>query len=79
MKYVVALLALCAASCNPVPAFGIEIDGDRIKATPAELQALAKCPEGGGCVLLTRQLLNQIVQMAMKAVADSPACRKDSI
>lgn len=57
-----AILLLCA------PLMAAELDGDRIKLTPDEVQ---KCAAGGGCVVT--------VEVLRAIAARLQTCRRDAI
>ncbi len=76
---VLALLAGCATQAPPKPD-----DGSRTVTIPAE--RVQACQQGGGCALLSKAELDDLVQLAAavgKAQADagmdSNGCRKGSL
>lgn len=61
MRYL-AMLALACASCAPVPAVGIELQGDEAMVTQEERHKLTLCHRQGGCYIVTQAELAQAFQ-----------------
>lgn len=76
MKYAAAL-ALCAASCSPVPVTAIDLEEGKVAMSQAEWLLLQKCKEQGGCLVVSKQQLEAAFVVAAKIALQS--CRRENI
>ena len=72
MRYL-AMLALACASCSPVPAVAIELEGDKATVTQEERHKLTLCARQGGCYIVTQAELAQAFEMVQQKTLETAA------
>ena len=76
MKYIAAL-ALCAASCSPVPVTAIGVVDGKVFMPQSEWLLLQHCTAQGECLVVSKHQLEAALAAVSKAASQS--CRKESI
>jgi uncharacterized protein YceK len=84
MKLIAILIAAFLAGCASTAPPPKPDDGSRTVTVPAEM--VSKCESEGGCALLTKEQLAELVELAQQvaqaqaaAGLDSNGCRKGSL
>jgi len=72
-------LTLMLASCAPVPAYAIEMQGDKVTLTDEDKETLTVCKEQGGCHVWTDAEIKMLIAEVAKRAMAQVSCTRRSI
>lgn len=79
MKTIALSLSLALTMCSPVPAFSIEMDGEKVVLSEEDKDALKVCKEQGGCHVWTDAEIRQLLSVWAQKVVEQVSCTRRSI
>ena len=79
MKTLALSLSLVLSTCAPIPAYSIEMVGDKVTLSDEDKETLTVCKEQGGCHVWTDAEIKMLIAEVAKRAMAQVSCTRRSI